>query len=134
MAINERAPVVSKAQVTVNAPASIVWETISTIDEWPRWNKDIRSAKLEGPLAPGSTFRWRSGPGEITSTLREVRPSELIEWEGRSFGVRAIHLWRLRPEGDDTVVEGEESWDGAPVRLFRGKSQKTRRRRRPKRP
>jgi hypothetical protein len=28
---------------------------------------------MEGPLAEGSVFRWKAGPGTITSTLRRFQ-------------------------------------------------------------
>lgn len=95
MAINPNAPVVGVGEVRVQAPPPVVWTIMSTISEWPRWNPEISTADLVGPLASGSTFRWRSGPGAITSVLREVRPDELIEWTGRTLGVSAIHVWRI---------------------------------------
>ncbi len=124
MAIDANAPVVGTRDIRVDAPPAVLWDVMSAIDDWPSWNPEIKSARLGGPLAPGSTFRWRAGPGEITSTLREVRPGELIEWTGRTFGVTAIHVWRIRPDGDGSVVTTEESWDGLPARLFRRPSQR----------
>ena len=124
MAIDTNAPVVGRGEIRIDAAPSVVWEVMSTVGDWPSWNPEIKAARLEGPLAPGSRFRWRAGPGEITSTLREVRPGELLEWTGSTFGVRAIHVWRVRADGDRTVVETEESWDGLPARLFRRSSQR----------
>jgi hypothetical protein len=49
----------------------------------------------------------------------------VLEWTGTSFGIKAIHVWRIRPDGDRSVVTTEESWEGLPARLFRGRSQKT---------
>lgn len=125
MAINASAPVVGVGEIRVQAPTTVVWTIMSTIGEWPRWNPEILTADLDGPLAPGSTFRWRSGPGAITSVLREVQPGQVIEWSGRTFGVRAIHVWRIRPDGDGTIVTTEESWEGLPARIFRGRSKRT---------
>lgn len=125
MAINERAPVVGRGEVRIDAPADTVWRLMSDIDGWPTWNPGITAAKLEGPLAPGSRFRWRSGPGEITSTLRAVKERSLIEWTGSTFGVRAVHVWRLRADGGATIASTEESWEGIPARLMRGRSQRT---------
>ncbi len=125
MAINTNAPVVGVGEVRVRAPASTVWTIMTTISEWPRWNPEISTADLDGPLTQGSTFRWRAGPGAITSVLREVRPGELIEWSGRTFGISAIHAWHIQPDGDGTMVRTEESWDGLPARIFRRRSQRT---------
>lgn len=125
MAINPHAPVVGVGEVRVQAPSPVVWAIMSTIGEWPLWNPEISAADLDGPLAPGSTFRWRSGPGAITSVLREVRPGELLEWTGRTFGVSAIHVWRIMPDGEGTIVRTEESWEGLPARIFRRRSKGT---------
>ena len=57
--------------------------------------------------------------------LREVRPGELLEWTGRTFGVRAIHAWHVCADDDGTIVRTEESWEGLPARVFRGRSKGT---------
>ena len=44
---------------------------------------------------------------------------------GDTFGVRAIHAWHVRAADDGTIVTTEESWDGLPARLFRGRSKGT---------
>lgn len=125
MAINGQAPVIGTSEVRIDAPASVVWTVMSTIGDWPLWNPEITAAELQGPLQPGSTFRWRSGPGEITSVLREVRPGELLEWTGRTLGIKAVHVWQIRSDGDGTVATTMESWEGLPARLLRGRSQRT---------
>lgn len=125
MAINRQAPVVGASEIRIDAPAPVVWTVMSTIDDWPLWNPEIVAAELQGPLEPGSTFRWRSGPGEITSVLREVRPGELLEWSGSTFGIKAVHVWQIRSEGDGTVAATTESWEGLPARILRGRSKRT---------
>lgn len=125
MAINGQAPVVGSSEILIEAPSSVVWTVMSTIDEWPLWNPEIAAAKLQGPLQPGSTFRWRSGPGEITSVLRDVRPGELLEWTGSTFGIKAVHVWQIRSDGHGTVAATMESWEGLPARILRGRSKRT---------
>jgi hypothetical protein len=118
------APVFATSEVRIAAPIEIVWGLMSRIDEWPTWNPDVKEASLQGELAPGTTFRWKAGPGTIISTLQRVERPRAIAWTGRSLGVRAIHEWNLRSEGDATVVTTRESWDGVVARLFRRSSQK----------
>ena len=125
MKVNESAPAVTSAEVEVHADPETVWEVLTSIDEWPSWNPDVRSASLENGLAEGSRFRWKAGPGTITSTLQRIERPRLIAWTGTTFGIKAIHVHRLEPRGEGTVVRSEESWEGFPVRLFRGRMQRT---------
>jgi uncharacterized protein YndB with AHSA1/START domain len=123
--VNESAPAVASAEVEVAADPEIVWEVLTSIDDWPRWNPDVSSASLEEGLSEGARFRWKAGPGTITSTLQRIDRPRLIAWTGRTFGIKAIHVHRLEPRGEGTVVSSEESWEGLPVRIFRGRMQKT---------
>jgi uncharacterized protein YndB with AHSA1/START domain len=112
------APVIARGSVVIDAPPSVVWKTISDIDQWPTWNPDVSSARLDGNLEVGSTFRWKAGPGTITSTLLEVEPGRSIAWRGSTMGIRAVHIWRIEADGNGTRLETEESWDGLIVRLL----------------
>jgi uncharacterized protein YndB with AHSA1/START domain len=97
--VNETAPAVASAEVEVAADPEVVWEVLTSIDDWPRFNPDVRSASLEEGLSEGSRFRWKAGPGTITSTLQRIDRPRLIAWTGRTFGIKAIHVHRLEPPG-----------------------------------
>ena len=125
MKVNESAPAVASAQVEVNADPETVWEVLTSIDDWPSWNPDVRSASLKEGLTEGSRFRWKAGPGTITSTLQRIERPRLIGWTGTTFGIKAVHVHRLEPGGEGTVVKSEESLEGLPVRIFRGRMQRT---------
>ena len=125
MEVDRSAPAVAEAELQVGAPPEVVWDVMADVDRWPEWNPDVKEAMLEGALAPGSTFRWKAGPGTITSTLREVEPPTAIGWSGRTMGISALHVWRLEPRGEGTLVRTEESWNGLPVRVLRGRMQRT---------
>lgn len=109
----------------VAAPLEVVWEVLTGFDQWPRWNPDVKSMSYDGPLTPGSQFRWKAGPGTIVSTLEQVEPPRLVRWRGRTMSIGAIHEWRLEPRDGGTAVETEESFAGLAARLFRGPLQKT---------
>jgi hypothetical protein len=97
---------------------------MNQIDEWPKWNAYVTEDSLQGELAPGTTFRWKAGPGTIVWSLRRVERPHSITWTGRSLGVRGIRVWNLRAERNATVVTTRESWDGTVARLFRRSMQK----------
>jgi hypothetical protein len=110
--VNDQAPVVGASEIEIAAAPEVVWDVLTAIDGWPSWNPQVKSASLEGEIAEGSVFRWKAGPGTITSTLRRVEPPRLIAWTGKTLGI-------------DTFVRTKESYEGLVARLFRGPLQKT---------
>ncbi len=118
MEINTAAPAVARGEIEVAASPAVVWRVLTEIANWPSWNPDVKSARLEGPLAPGTRFRWKAGPGTIASTLQGIEPPHRIAWTGTMFGINAIHVYELEQEDGTTTVRSAESWDGLLVRLL----------------
>ena len=124
MTIIANAPVVAAGAIEIAAQPEVVWDVMAAIDRWPSWNPDVKWASLDGELTAGSKFRWKAGPGTITSTLRCVEPPRLLSWSGQTMGVDAIHVWRLEPHGGGTLVRTQESWEGLVAWVLRGRMQK----------
>lgn len=122
MPVNQRAPVVEAARVEVAAGMEAVWQVLTAIERWPEWNPDIREARLQGPLAEGTSFSWRLGRIVVTSTLLEVESPRFLAWRGAMLGIKGVHVWRLDRTGGGTMVTTEESWDGLLPWLVRGRS------------
>jgi hypothetical protein len=101
--VNQKAPVVVSEQIDVDAEPGTVWQVIPAIGAWPSWNPAVRSASLNGPLAAGTTFRWKSGPGTITSTLQQVDRPHVLAWTGKTLGIKAIHVYRLEARDGGTT-------------------------------
>jgi uncharacterized protein YndB with AHSA1/START domain len=125
MDVNRAAPVVAADEIEIDASLQTVWDVLTDLEGWPRWNSDVKSMSTEGALAQGTVFRWKAGPGTITSTIQDVQPPTLIAWTGTTFGIKARHVYRLEQRGDGTVVNTEESYEGLVARLLRGSLQKT---------
>lgn len=125
MVVNRNAPVVAATEIDVAASPEAVWDVLTDIESWPRWNPDVKSMSLQGGLAQGAVFRWRAGPGTITSTIQHVEPPKVIAWTGTTLGIKANHVYRLEPRGEATLVHTEESYEGVVARLLRGSLQKT---------
>ena len=119
------APVRSKREVEIAASPEVVWDVLTGFEQWPQWNPEVKTMSFEGPVEPGSEFRWKSGPGTVVSTLEQVEPPRYIRWRGRTLSVKAIHEWRLEPTNGGTRVETDESFSGFLARLLRGSLQKT---------
>jgi uncharacterized protein YndB with AHSA1/START domain len=118
------APVSSKREIDIAAPAEVVWEVLTNFDRWPQWNPEVKSMSWDGPLAPGSMFRWKAGPGTIVSTLEEVDRPRYVRWRGRTMTIAAIHEWRFQDRDGGTHVETNESFSGGLARLLRRTLQK----------
>lgn len=123
MEINSNAPVVASSEILVEAPIDTVWEVLSDINGWPTWNPAVNEASLQGGLVPGSVFRWKAGPGGITSILREIDRPHRLGWTGKTFGINGIHVYQFEKHGAGTRVRTAESWEGLPTRLMRGRMQ-----------
>jgi uncharacterized protein YndB with AHSA1/START domain len=119
------APVNSKREIEIAAPPEVVWDVLTGLAEWPRWNPEVKSMSFDGRLEPGSTFRWKAGPGTIVSTLEEVDPPRYVRWRGQTMSIAALHEYRLTPRDGGTRVETEETFSGLLARLMRGSLQKT---------
>jgi uncharacterized protein YndB with AHSA1/START domain len=118
--VSRNAPVVAAGEVEVAAPPEVVWDVLTAFERWPSWNPDVRSMSFSGDAAEGASFRWKAGPGTITSTIRVVDRPRVIGWTGRTFGIDAVHVYRLEPRGSGTHVTTEESYEGRLARVFRG--------------
>lgn len=125
MEVNKHAPVVGIDEIAIAASPQTVWDVLTDMEHWPSWNPDVKSMSMEGDLATGSVFRWKAGPGTITSTIQFVEPPRLIGWTGTTLGIKAMHLYRLEPRDGGTFVHTEESYEGLVPRLLRGSLQKT---------
>jgi uncharacterized protein YndB with AHSA1/START domain len=119
MEINTDAPAVARGEIEIAASPEMVWRVLTDIASWPNWNPDVKSASLEGAVATGTKFRWKAGPGTITSTIQSVDAPHRIDWTGTTFGITAIHVHHLELQDGRTIVRSAESWDGLPVRLLR---------------
>jgi len=123
--INRSAPATAEGRVQINADPQTVFSVIAAIAEWPSWNPDVRSVKLENAVQPGTVFRWKSGPSSLTSTLQVVDPPREISWTGKTMTIKAIHVFRFEPRDGGTLARSEESWEGLLARLLKSYSRRS---------
>jgi hypothetical protein len=122
---NREAPVVGASEIEIAASPEAVWEVLTAFERWPSWNREVKTMTIDGSVAPGTVFRWKAGPGTITSTIQEVAPPREIAWTGKTLGIKAIHVWHLEPQNGRTLVRTKESYEGLVARLLRRPLQKT---------
>jgi uncharacterized protein YndB with AHSA1/START domain len=102
----------SQATITIRAPVERVWALVVDVDHWPDWNKAVETAHLEGPVARGSVFKWKSGGMGIRSTFQEIAPMQSLSWTGKTLGTSAIHSWTFKATDKGVVVTTTETFDG----------------------
>ena len=110
--INSNAPVKCSKSITINAGSEKVWAAITNINDWARWQTDISNPTLNGELKENTTFDWKTGGAKIHSTLHTVEPSKNFGWTGKTFGMFAIHNWKLTETNGQTTVTVDESMEG----------------------
>ena len=117
--INKAAPVQCSKSILISADQKKVWDLLTGINGWPRWQRDISESRLEGTLSAGSEFLWKSGGTKIRSTVHTLDPAGTFGWTGKAPGLTAIHNWYLEERDGLTEVKVEESMEGPLAKLFR---------------
>ncbi len=119
MDVNRTAPVIAEAETEIAAPRERVWARLVDVERWPEWNHEVKKVKLKGGLEVGSVFRWKAGPGTITSTFQAIDPPRHVAWTGKTLSLEAVHSWTLEPTETGTRVLTAESFEGVAARLLR---------------
>lgn len=117
--INKNAPVQCSRTIIINASAENIWYILTGINDWSKWQNEIRSPALKGQLLPGSTFDWKTGGANIHSKIHTVEPFRQFGWTGKTFGLLAIHNWTLKELDGKTEVIVDESMEGLMASLFK---------------
>jgi len=71
--IDEQAPLVSAASITIEVPVPEVWAVISDVASWPAWYPRFTVLEL-GAVRPGAPLRWKLGGLTMRSTFAVVTP------------------------------------------------------------
>lgn len=118
-AIETDAPIKAAGEIIIQAPAEKVWSVLTAVNDWPKWQSDIKEAQMSGPLESGTAFTWSSGGTRIQSKIALVDRYKEIVWTGTALNATAIHLWKLEQlPGNKTQVKTEESMSGFMLTLF----------------
>ena len=56
--INPNAEMVAETELQINASPDAVWAVLTDVDSWTEWLPEFASARLDGPLVPGTTLYW----------------------------------------------------------------------------
>ncbi len=121
MTINQAAAVVQTKEIIIHATPEKVWQVLTNIQRWDEWNDRIKNPKLQVKLDVGSSFTWKTNGSKIKSEIHTFVPGKVLGWQGKAFGVSAIHNWYLEPTENGTKVRVEESMEGWIINLMKKK-------------
>jgi len=122
--INQKAPVKSEGEIEISASIDTVWQILTQIDDWSKWQKNVTESKLEGNLKEGVIFKWKAGGVSFVSKIHTIKPKNMFGWTGKAIGASAIHNWTFSINNNSTKVQVEESLQGVLPRFFRKYFQK----------
>ena len=123
--INKNAPVQSGNQIEIQAPVDVIWNVLTDIQNWPKWQKAVTETVVEGKIEEGTTFRWKAGGLSFKSRIHTSKPHTAFGWTGTTIGASAIHNWTFTEKDQrTTIVVVEESLEGLLPKLFRKNFQK----------
>src|SRR5689334_9066175 len=83
------------------APAAVWERAYADAEAWPRWNAEIKSARLDGPLALGAKAKIVFGTGlRLRFHVVEFDQERLFTDESRLPGARMGHRHLVEPTAD----------------------------------
>jgi uncharacterized protein YndB with AHSA1/START domain len=113
-----------RAAVVAPASPEAVWARWSDVATWPEWNPHCASARLDGPLAPGTRLELEMVPpvGRAFVTrprLVAVEAPRVLAWEARGLGLRAPTRSELAEDAEGTLVTIDSDVTGALAFTYR---------------
>ena len=105
----------SKHQIVIKAPLTVVWKLHIDVNEWTTWQKDITEAHIDGRMEPGNSFDWTSYNFPVRSTVYQVTENGRVLWGGIADGITGIHEWLFADTPGGVQVTTTESFAGDPV-------------------
>ena len=121
MTINQNAPVIQKREIIIKVRPEKVWEVLTKIENWDKWNYRIKKPKIDGRSEAGKKFTWKTKGSKIKSEIHTFIPYKTLGWKGKTFGAKAIHNWYLESTEQGTTVVVEESMEGRVIGLMKKK-------------
>src|SRR4051812_5484490 len=97
--IDDTAPITATKTIEIDAPPEAAYDVIARVEDWPRWNPEVKVVEIDGEFAEGATFRWRAGGTRLVSEVQEAERGRVAAWTGRTMGVKAVHVYRFERRG-----------------------------------
>ncbi len=104
--------------VEIKAPLPLVWQIFSAMEDWQSWNsvcEDCCIISGEG-MAEDTCFTFRMRPYylpiKVMPTITKCDPGKEVVWEGRRFGVQAVHRFIFEEKENSVRLTSSETFRG----------------------
>ena len=105
-----------RAEITINAPAEQIWETLTGLESFQEWNPFMRRAS--GDVQVGEKLNvYLKPPGGMGMSFKprvlKVEPNREFRWLGH-LGIPGIfggeHIFEIEPDGESSCrfIQSEE--------------------------
>lgn len=91
----------------IDAPAELVWQTISTVEKWPEWTPTMTEIRRldEGELRVGSKAEVRQPKQPVrTWTVTELTPGTSFTWVTSGPGLQLVADHVIRTDDNGGLV------------------------------
>lgn len=118
--LDDLAPIRGNATIEVQAPAGVVFSTLTDLIRWPEFIPGITHVRSSAPFAVGTRFRWRNAGFPITSTIQRLQPDTELTWTGHSLWLTAVHRNTIEqlPDGRCRLTSSESMAGFAVARMM----------------
>lgn len=117
--INDKAPVIARQEIVIDAPIDKVWDILVDIGEWPEWYTGAAIRRRPKKLEANRCFYWKHDGVWIKSRLVKVEKPNILTWVGRVSWLKSIQVWQFQAMGPKkTKVKVDASLDGAWISRF----------------
>jgi uncharacterized membrane protein len=109
-------------EITMAAPAKVIWEILLDAEAWPQWYRGAKEVKIikggSQKISANSVVHWKTMGMYFDSEVREFQPYRRLAWESRKAVIQGYHAWLILPQPDGSCkVITEESFQGPLGRL-----------------
>ncbi len=111
------------SSIVIDKDIETVWNILTNISDFSRWNPLIKHAAIYGPIAQDTRIKATVERWDFDLEIGTVRPSEEISLVGKTIGIRISLLCKVTAEQNKTAVEITASAGGWIAVIFKKKAE-----------
>ena len=104
--------------IEIKAPLPVVWRVFSGMEDWQSWNTVCENCCIitGDRMAENTCFTFQMRPYylpiKVMPTITKCEPGKEVIWEGRRFGVHAVHRFYFEEKENAVRLTSSEAFRG----------------------